>query len=51
MTPEEEVLLEKYGITAEPKIVYLYKGFRYDHFKDALNYAILDAEKRKPVVK
>lgn len=43
MTEEEKELMKRYGITVEPKSVYSYKGYKYEHLKDALNYAKVDA--------
>ena len=51
MTHEDPVVLEKHGITTEQKTVYLYKGYRYDHAKDALNYAKIEEEKGKSPTK
>ena len=42
MTEEEKELMKRYGITVEPKSVYSYKGYKYEHLKDALNYAKVD---------
>ena len=39
MTEEEKELMKRYGITVEQKSVYTYKGNKYEHLKDALNYA------------
>jgi hypothetical protein len=46
MTEEEKELMNQYGITVEQKSVYTYKGYKYEHLKDALNYAKLDAGAR-----
>ena len=35
--------MKRYGITVEQKSVYTFKGYKYEHLKDALNYAKLDA--------
>lgn len=51
MTTDEELLLKKHGITTEQKIIYLYKGYRYDHLKDAISFAIIDTEKNAPATK
>ena len=51
MTHDDQALLEKYGITTELKTVYLYRGYRYDHLKDAINYARIDADKEKASAK
>ena len=52
---ENEKLMRLYGIAVEQKTVYLYEGHKYEHLKDALNYAKLDTErahdsKGKPAV-
>jgi hypothetical protein len=41
MTNEEE--MEKYGITTEKRVVYLYKSYQYDRLTDAVKYAKVDA--------
>lgn len=41
MTHEEE--MEKYGITTEKRVVYLYKTYKYDKLTDAVKYAKVDA--------
>lgn len=43
MTEEEKALMKRFGITVEQKSVYTYKGYKYEHLKDALNYAKIDA--------
>ncbi len=43
MTEEQKELMKRYGITVESKSVYFYKGYKYGHLKDALNYAKVDA--------
>ncbi len=43
MPEEEKELMKRYGITVEPKSVYSYKGYKYEHLKDALNYTKVDA--------
>lgn len=43
MNEEEKKLIERYGITAESKIVYVYKQHRYENAKDAINFAGLEA--------
>jgi len=51
MTEEEKELMKRYGITVETKNVYSYKGYKYEHLKDALNYANVDAgAAHKPTV-
>ena len=44
MTEEEKELMNRYGITVEQKSVYTYKAYKYEHLKDALNYAKLDVD-------
>jgi hypothetical protein len=39
MTKEEKELIRRYGIVMSRKSEFTYKGFRYDHLRDALNYA------------
>jgi hypothetical protein len=43
MTEEEKGLMNRFGITVQQKSVYTYKGYKYEHLKDALNYAKVDA--------
>ena len=43
MTEEEKELMKRFGITVEQKSVYTNKGYKYEHLKDALNYATVDA--------
>lgn len=46
MSEEEKELMERYGIAVEQKSVYFYKGYKYEHLKDALNYAKIDTSPR-----
>lgn len=46
MTEEEKELMKHYGITLEQRSVYIYKGYKYAHLKDAVNYAKIEAERR-----
>jgi hypothetical protein len=39
MTEEEKELMNRFGITVEQKSVHTYKGYKYEHLKDALNCA------------
>ena len=41
---EEEVLMEKFSIACETKLIYRYKQHQYNNLKDALNYARLDTQ-------
>lgn len=41
MTDKEQ--MEKYGITSEKRIVYLYKTYKYDRLTDAVKSAKVDA--------
>ena len=43
MSKDEKELMDNYGITSERRTVYLYKGHKYDNFKDALNFATIDS--------
>ncbi len=45
MTTEEERLAVDYGITAEQKTVYTYKGHKYERRQDALSYAEIDTRR------
>ena len=44
MDEEEKVLMDKFGVTCETKIVYRYKQHQYNNLKDALNFAQLDTQ-------
>jgi hypothetical protein len=46
MTEEERELMKRYGITAEQKMVYTFKGYRYDQLKNAVKYAESEARRR-----
>ncbi len=46
MTEEEKKLLKRYDITVGQKSVYFYKGYEYEHFKDAVNYARIEFGRR-----
>ena len=43
MNEEDNKLMEQYDITSQQKTVYLYKGYKYDRLKDAINFAKIDA--------
>ena len=45
MDENEKILLERFEITVESKIVYVYKQHRYDNAKDAINFASLEEER------
>ncbi len=38
---EDRAQMEKYGITAEPKMVYSFQAHKYQYLKDAVKYAEL----------
>jgi len=42
--PDEQVMLDEYGITCEKKVFYIYKKFRYSNLIDAVKYAKLDRD-------
>ncbi len=42
-TEEEKRLMEQYGIEAEPKTVYRYRGHTYEQLEHAIRYAKIDA--------
>lgn len=44
MSEEVKMMMERYGITSEPKMIYSYKQFRYENFTDALRYAESDSK-------
>jgi len=44
MDDEDERLMAQLGITAEPKTIFHYAGYRYERLADAVNYArVLEA--------
>ena len=43
MNDENKMLMEKYGITCEPKMIYSYKQHRYENVEQAINFARIDA--------
>ena len=47
MTEKDKSLMEKYGITSEAKIFYLYKQHSYENLTDAVNFARSDAKVEK----
>lgn len=47
MTEDEKELLRRYDITAEQRSMYLYKGYKYEHFRDAVNYARIEVERQR----
>lgn len=42
MSIEDKTLMNRYGITSTPKMVYFYKQFRYENLTDAVRYAESD---------
>jgi hypothetical protein len=46
LTEEDTKLMEQFGITSQQKIVYLYKGHKYDSLKDAINFAKIDTKRK-----
>jgi formaldehyde-activating enzyme involved in methanogenesis len=51
MGEDESILLALYGIKTESKLFYFYKQYRYESAKDAINCAMLDAERTQKVIK
>jgi len=43
LNDENKMLMEKYGITCEPKMIYSYKQHRYENVEQAINFARIDA--------
>jgi hypothetical protein len=41
MREEDKAVMEKYGITYEPRTVFFCKGYKYERLVDAVNYAKL----------
>lgn len=50
MSEDELVLMAKYGITTEPKMVYFFNEHRYEFAKDAINYARSVAERTSDAI-
>ena len=46
MTNDEDKLIKEYEIIREHKVVYTYKGYKYDNIKDAINYAKYDKSRK-----
>jgi hypothetical protein len=42
MNEEDKILMAQYRITSTPRMMYLYKQYRYENLVDALNYARID---------
>jgi hypothetical protein len=42
MNEEDKILMAQYRITTSPRMMYLYKQYRYENLVDALNYARID---------
>jgi hypothetical protein len=42
MSEEDKRLMDQYGITCKPKMVYFYKQYRYENLADAIRYAESD---------
>jgi hypothetical protein len=42
LSEEDKTLMDQYGITCTPKMVYFYKQYRYENLADALRYAESD---------
>lgn len=45
VTEEDKILMAQYKIMTETKTVFLSGGYKYDKLKDALDYAVLSAER------
>ena len=44
LTDEDKQLMTQYGVSCETRIVYVYKGYKYDQLHYALSYAKAIAE-------
>jgi hypothetical protein len=42
MSKEDKTLMDRYGITCTPKIMYFYKQYWYENLADAVRYAESD---------
>lgn len=48
MTKDEKQSMDAYGITCKSKDVFYYKDYRYERLADAVRFAEIDAERRRP---
>lgn len=48
MPEDNQATMEKYGITAEQKTEYTYKGHKYQKLDDAVRYAEIDQARATP---
>jgi len=48
MTKDDKQAMDAHGITSKSRDVYYYKDFKYDRLADAVQYAEIDAERRRP---
>ncbi|SMF48412.1 hypothetical protein SAMN02745866_03148 [Alteromonadaceae bacterium Bs31] len=39
-------MMERYGITCEQESLYYYKSFQYGNLQDAVNFAILEGDRK-----
>ncbi len=44
---EQQLAMQKHGITREEKFVYTYKNFKYDDLQQAINFAVFQQAKNK----
>lgn len=42
MNEDNKMMMERYGITSETKMMYFYKEFRYEDINDAIRFAERD---------
>lgn len=48
MDEQEQQSMTRLGITSEERVVYLYKGNKYQLLKDAIRYAEIDQARTNP---
>ena len=42
MNEDNKIMMERYGITSAPKMMYFYKQYRYEDVNDAIRFAERD---------
>lgn len=48
MTNDDKRAMDAHGITSKSRDVYYYKDFKYERLADAVRFAEIDAERRRP---
>ena len=48
MTKNDKQAMDAHGITSKSRDVYYYKDFKYERLADAVRYAEIEADRRRP---